>query len=239
MKLKKLVQTLLISTALLMPVPSFSSGIPVVDVASIAEAIKTIIELQKHYSELKEQTGLSIDQLQALTGARGLANLVNDPTSRYYIPAEYQEVLQLTAGIAGGDYDDLQNRVDALLNAAKIIDVGDTAFGAASIEGQAFVADQNQIAINSALAEESYNEASRRTANLQVLLDRVNTADDAKEIADLQARISAEQLMLTNEQNKLIALSETQEAYWERREQQIKEGRIKALGNGEITEIVW
>ena len=98
---------------------------------------------------------------------------------------------------------------------------------------------QNQIAINGALAEAAYDEANLRTANLQTLLDRINSAEDPKEIADLQARISAEQLMLSNEQIKLAALSETQETYWERQQQRSKEERLRVLGNGTINIPNW
>jgi len=238
--MKKLLRILAISISLaLTPIASIAGGIPVIDVASIAEAIKTLIQLEKEFSELQEQTGLSTEQLRSLTGARGMADLVNDPTSRYYIPAKYQDILKLTAGIAGGDYDALQDRVAELLNAAKILDITDTGYVAGSKEYDAFVSDQNQIALNSALAEEAYDAANRRTENLQFLLEEINNAEDPKDIADLQARISAEQLMLTNEQNKLIALNQTQEAYWQRQNQRTKEERIKALGDGDLQTIDW
>ena len=237
MKLKKLIRTIAMTLTLSLPLPALAGGVPVIDVASIAEAIKTLIQLEKQFSELQEQTGLSEEQLRSLTGARGLADLVNDPDSRYYIPAEYLDILKLTAGIAGGDYDALQDRIDVILDEAIVLDVDDTGLVDGSDEYNAYVSDQNQIAINTALAEEAYNEANRRTANLQTLLDQINSAEDPKEIADLQARISAEQLMLSNEQNKLAALDQAERAYWQRQQQRSKEIGLKALGAGVITHI--
>jgi|TARA_R110001606_G_scaffold366348_1_gene521461 type IV secretion system protein VirB5 len=241
MKIKKLAQAVAISATicLSMPTPSYATGIPVIDVASIAQAIEQLVQLQQQFSELQAQTGLSEEQLRSLTGARGLADLVNDPSSRYYIPSEYQDLLKLTAGIEGGDYNALQNRVGDLLAAAEILNLEETGFKAGSKEAKTFVSDQNQIAINGALAEAAYDEANLRTANLQTLLDRINSAEDPKEIADLQARISAEQLMLSNEQIKLAALSETQETYWERQQQRSKEERLRVLGNGTINIPNW
>lgn len=236
---QKFIRATILATTLALSLPSMAGGIPVIDVASIAEAVKTLLQLQKQFSELQEQTGLSEEQLRSMTGSRSMADLVNDPQSRFYIPAEYQDVLKLTAGINGGDYDGLQNRIEQLLEAATLLDIEDTPYGADSLEGQAYVADQNQIALNSALAEEAYNEANRRTENLQVLLDRVNHAEDPKDIADLNARIAAEQLMISNEQNKLLALQQNQAAYWERQNQRRKEAKIKALGNGELPEFEW
>jgi type IV secretion system protein VirB5 len=232
MKIKKLAKTIALSATicLSMPTPSYATGIPVIDVASIAQAIQQLAQLHQQFTELQAQTGLSEEQLRSLTGARGLADLVNDPSSRYYIPSEYQDLLKLTAGIEGGDYNALQNRVGDLLAAAEILNLEETGFKAGSKEAKTFVSDQNQIAINGALAEAAYDEANLRTANLQTLLDRINTAEDPKEIADLQARISAEQLMLSNEQIKLSALSETQETYWERQQQRSKEEKLRLLG---------
>lgn len=236
---QKIIRSSVLAMALTLPLPSMASGIPVIDVAAIAEAIKTFMQLQKQFTELQEQTGLSEEQLRSITGSRGMADLVNDPNSRFYIPAEYQDVLKLTAGVSGGDYDDLQNRIEELVETSTLLDVEDTAYGSGSLEGQAYIADQNQIALNSALAEEAYNQANRRTENIQVLLDKVNDADDPKDIADLNARITAEQLMLSNEQNKLIALEQNQAAYWDRQSQRRKEARIKALGNGQLPDMDW
>lgn len=236
---QKIIRSSMLAMALTFPLPSMASGIPVIDVASIAEAIKAYMQLQKQFTELQEQTGLSEEQLRSLTGSRGMADLVNDPNSRFYIPAEYQDVLKLTAGVSGGDYDDLQNRIEELVETSTLLNVEDTAYGSESLEGQAYIADQNQIALNSALAEEAYNQANRRTENIQVLLDKVNDADDPKDIADLNARITAEQLMLSNEQNKLIALEQNQAAYWDRQSQRRKEARIKALGNGQLPDMDW
>lgn len=243
MKLNKSLKAFICAFALTLsmglPVQSMASGIPVVDIASIAQTIKQLLEMQKQFSELQNQTGLAADQLDSLTGVRNMADLVNDPSSRYYIPADYQDILKLTAMIQGGDYDGLQDRLGDILDAVTLLDIDDTAYASGSIEAEDYVADQNQIALNSALAEAAYNEANDRTANIQVLLDKVNDATDPKDIADLQARIAAEQLMLTNEQNKLIALEQTQAAYWERQQQRKKEGRIMALGKGEYTNVDW
>lgn len=236
---RKFIAASFVAATLSLPLPSMAGGIPVIDVAAIAEAVKTLIQLEKQFSELQEQTGLTEEQLRSMTGSRSMADLVNDPESRFYIPAEYQDVLKLTAGINGGDYDGLQNRIENLLEAATLLDIDDSPYEPDSVEGQAYVADQNQIALNSALAEAAYDEANRRTENLQILLDKVNDAEDPKDIADLNARIAAEQLMLTNEQNKLLALQQSQSAYWERQSQRRKEGSIKALGGQEYSNIDW
>ena len=57
---------------------------------------------------------------------------------------------------------------------------------------------------------------------------------ESKDIADLTARIGAEQAMLTNESNKLIALNQARESFWETRRQQGYELKKQALGSPEF-----
>jgi type IV secretion system protein VirB5 len=211
------------------------TGIPVVDAASIAkDAIswaKQVADMKLQYDQLVDEYDQAVKNYESITGIRNMADLVNNPASRYYIPAEYQDVLQLSAGIMGGDYDDLQNRVAALREGAKLLDIDDSWIDEDSIAGIAFVAAQNQIAINSALSEKAFDEINLRTNNLQTLLDKVNDAPDGKDIADLTARIAAEQAMLTNESNKLTALNQARESFWETRKQQGYERRKISLGS--------
>jgi type IV secretion system protein VirB5 len=61
------------------------------------------------------------------------------------------------------------------------------------------------------------------------LLDKVNAAPDAKDIADLQARIQVEQVMLQNESNKLQALQQLAAA---QRDLQIQQGREISIKSG-------
>jgi type IV secretion system protein VirB5 len=232
--MKNLMNYLFLSVLFILPTGNARAGVPVIDATKIAkDAIswaKQVADMKLQYDQLVDQYDQAVENFESITGIRNMADLVNNPASRYYIPAEYQDVLQLSAGIVGGDYDDLQDRVTALREGAKILDIEDTELDPDSLAGIAFVAAQNQIAINSALSEKAFNEINLRTNNLQILLDKVNDAPDSKDIADLTARINAEQAMLTNEGNKLIALNQARESFWETRKQQGYELRKKALG---------
>jgi len=56
----------------------------------------------------------------------------------------------------------------------------------------------------------------------------VNNAPDAKDIADLQGRIQAEQVMMQNEANKLAMLQQLASAQRDLAMQQAAERRMKA-----------
>lgn len=70
----------------------------------------------------------------------------------------------------------------------------------------------HQIAIYQAMAQEAYARTQVRYKNIQDMLDDIKNSKEPKEVLDLQARIQAEQAMLLNEQNQLLALGQLQQS---------------------------
>ena len=66
MNLKPLALSILL---LLSPVPGWTSGIPTVDAAALAQRITQMQHLLKQYEEMLNQTGLDLDQLDQLMGS--------------------------------------------------------------------------------------------------------------------------------------------------------------------------
>lgn len=193
------------------------AGIPVIDVTSIAQQIAQVTAWGKQYVQMYEQYQQMQQQYNSLNGARGMASLVNNPALRQYLPADYQTILN-------GGYGNWAS----IRAAAKVMGVDETYIGAGTRTAQAFNANAMQTALNRSTAEDAYKQASNRFADIQVLLDRVNNAPDAKDIADLQARIQAEQVMMQNEQNKLAMLSQLAQAQRDLAAQQSIEMRMKS-----------
>jgi type IV secretion system protein VirB5 len=171
--------------------------------AQYAQMVKELQQLEKEYA--------------SLNGVRGMANLVNSPISRKYLPEEYKDVLANGVG-----------QWEVIYNTAKRFDISTSSLGASSDSAQAFKQIGKQAALNRAAAEEAYKNASKRFADIQALLEKVNDAPDAKDIADLQARIQAEQVMMQNEANKLAALAQLASAQRDLQMQQAAERRMKA-----------
>ncbi|CAA9890771.1 conserved exported hypothetical protein [Candidatus Methylobacter favarea] len=151
------------------------------------------------------QMANQLSQLQqtynSLNGARGMGNLVNNPALRQYLPENYQSILN-------GGYG---NSAD-IRQAAKLFGIEDTTLDVNGSTALSFESNANQAAINRAMAEDAYTRASQRFADIQVLLDKVNDTNDAKDVEDLQARIQAEQVMLQNESIKLAMVQQLAEA---------------------------
>ncbi|MEQ1766042.1 MAG: type IV secretion system protein, partial [Methylotenera sp.] len=124
---------------------------------------------------------------------------------------------------------------NAIRAASRLTSFADLGLDPNSEAGKAFEATGRQAAINRATYEEAYRKAGQRFDDLQVLLDRVNAAPDAKDIADLQARIQAEQVMQQNENTKLAMLANLSKAQQDLALQQDREIRMRksksVLGN--------
>ena len=152
-----------------------------------------------------------------LNGVRNMGSLVNNPVSRKYLPDDYQTILSNGVG-----------QWEAIRDAAKKFEIASTSLSASSDAARAFEQVAKQAAINRAGAEEAYRTASQRFSDIQVLLDRVNSAPDAKDIADLQGRIQAEQVMMQNEANKLQMLAQLASAQKDLHNQQVNEISMKS-----------
>ena len=85
------------------------------------------------------------------------------------------------------------------------------------------------------MTSEAYKKASERIRDIQVLLNKVNDAPDAKDIADLQARIQAETTMLQNEQAKITMMVKLQEIQEKKSNQLATEIGIRAIEKAPLT----
>ena len=209
------------------------AGIPVIDGANLANSIQQVIAWGKQYQQMVQQ----IQQLQtqitqakqtfdSLNGVRGMADLVNNPALRTYLPQDWNTALQVIS--TPGSYAGLSGSVNAIRDASKLLDVAASNLSPTSDAGRAFQASQNQAATNRAMGEAGYKAASDRIANIQTLLDKVNAAPDQKDILDLQARIQAEQAMVQNENVKLAVMMQLQQAQRDIQAQQAREISMKS-----------
>ncbi len=197
---------------------SAQAGIPVIDGANLAQAIIQVQSWAQQYEQMVQQIQQMQQQYNSISGIRNMGSLVNNPAARQYLPPDYSTILSQGVG-----------NWQAIYNAAKKFDIGNSSLSGSSDVAQAFQAVAKQAAINRAGAELAYSTASQRFSDIQVLLDKVNNAPDAKDMADLQGRIQAEQVMMQNEANKLQMLQQLASAQRDLQNQQAREISLKAL----------
>ncbi len=220
---KKLFAALALSSSLLTSIPAHA-GIPVIDAANLANTLQNLVKWGEQLNAMQQQYTQQVAQFNSLNGARGMANLVNNPALRKYLPQNYQDILTNGYGNSA-----------AIRSASRLTSFSDLGLNPSSPSSLAFEANARQISINRATYEDGYLKAGQRFDDLQVLLDKVNTSPDAKDIADLQARIQAEQVMQQNESTKLAMLanlSKAQEDLARQQDRELKMQKSKSvLGN--------
>lgn len=204
-------------TASLLGGNTANAGIPVIDAAAVTQAVLQVQSWAQQFQQMQAQFTQMQQQYTSLNGIRNMASLVNNPALRAYLPQNYQQILNSGYGNSS-----------AIRTASKVWDITQTPLSPTSDTGKAYEANGVQAALNRATAEAGYQAASNRFADIQVLLDQVNAAPDAKDIADLQARIQAEQVMMANEQNKLAMLGQLAAAQKDLEHQAAMERQIKS-----------
>lgn len=148
-----------------------------------SEWVKQLTAMKDQYDKLQEQ----VDITKGITDLASIKNSVEDKAAWSYLPDDYNTVVNDGVGSSAGIVDFI--KAEAGLTSSELLE-----------------SNQKQAAINRALGDLAYEQASNRRAKLQSMLDTIETTVDPKEKEDLQSRILAEQTMLQNEQIKLSSI---------------------------------
>lgn len=176
--------------------------IPVTDGASIAKSVENQIETMAKWKMQYDQMVSQIDQMKqqyaAVTGARGMGELFNNPQLRDYLPQDWQGVYD---SVKSGGYAGLSGRAESIYDNNKVYDA---CAGFVSNEQRTNCEAQAvKGAQDKAFALDAYDAAKNRLSQIDQLMQQINQTQDPKAIAELQGRIAAEQAMIQNEQTKL------------------------------------
>jgi type IV secretion system protein VirB5 len=213
------------------------AGIPVIDVTAVANLIQQVMYwqqqisgMQKQYDQLKESNDQLTQTHNAMTGNRGMEQLL--PTSelaRNYLPPSYEELMNTLNGTSTG-YAGLAGQVQSIMKANSTL--SGTQMEALSPELRQIVEQGRQsAALLNGMTQSAYQNTSQRFSALQLLISRIASAQDPKAIQDLQARILAEQNMLTNEQTKLQSLYQVAHSEELMRQQRAREQAASGVGS--------
>lgn len=226
----------LAASALLTPLHA-RAGIPVIDFAAVANLIQQIMYWQQQISAMQKQFDelqASKEQLQqtygAMTGTRGMDQLLStSDAQRNYLPQNYNDLMGLASGSSSG-YAGLSGQVQSIMNANKILT--SSQMDALSPEMRQTVEQGRQAsALLNGMTRSAYQITSQRFSALQQLINAIGRTNDPKAIQELQARIQAEQNMLTNEQTKLQSLYQIAKAEEAAQQQRIREQAMRDVGS--------
>ena len=178
---------------------SQAQGIPVIDIANLIQTIQQVLnDITKIENQVQQITALQ-GQLSSITGARNLGAILNNPALQNYVPAN---AFTLVNAIDANGYAGLTDTARSLRNATMIYNCLDRV-GAARTSCQATLAQPYQ---QKGLLQDAMRSASGRLAQITSLMGQINGTNDQKAVLEIQARIGAENAMLTHEVSQIQML---------------------------------
>jgi len=191
-----------------------AQGIPVVDQTSILKQIESITQLKSQLDALHQQ----IDQAQQLYGSLNkltniadVANVLNDPEIRKALPSDFVSIEGLFKGNGSGSIGQ---------SASKFLESNSSyQTGADDFYAKELSRIQNKNAGQMSLGQQIYDAATKRIDGIDELREKISSTGDAKGIADLQARLQAEQAFLQTDVLRMEGLQMVQRAQTEVDEQ--------------------
>ena len=202
-------------------------GIPVIDVAALTQLLQQMQYWLQQIQLMKNQLDQAQQAYRAVTGPRGMQNLLAG-SLRNYLPPDWNQMIGVLNN-ASATYNGLAAQVQTAMNANAVLSTGQVAALSAR-DRQILVKGRQAAALVQVTSQAAYENTSQRFGAIQQLINAIGAAGDAKAIADLQGRISAEQAMLQNEQTKLQVLFQTAQAEQWAQQQRVREESLNAVG---------
>lgn len=194
--------------AILMPVGLASAqGIPVIDQTAIAKQIESITQLKSQLDALNQQLQQAqqlYGSLNKVTNMADVASLLNDPSIRKALPQDFNAIEGLLRGSGTGIVGAAASKYRES-NSTYRTDAND-------FYAQELTRVQNQNAGQMSLGQQIYGAATKRIDGIDQLRQKISSAADAKDIADLQARLQAESAFLQTDVLRMQGLQMVQQA---------------------------
>jgi len=193
-----------------------ASGIPVVDVAGLAQAVAQYTTMVEELATLKQQYDTAVEQLSSLkeqaetmksmydslSGVSGHANMLNGAVSQLhsFLPAELQDISGLMTGQVAA--------LAASLRSANEEFTGDVVFPGQGLLRKKAQYDKagDYVFGYAAQAKAAFDGFAARRATLESLSTAATTATTPKATLDLIAKTSAENALLLNDIALMLAL---------------------------------
>jgi type IV secretion system protein VirB5 len=219
-----------IAVAIGVTAPARSQGIPVIDVAAIAQLIQQIAYWEEQITAMANQLNQLRETYSAMTGSRGMEGILPTTTQqRNYLPSNYAELMGVVNG-SSTSYAGLSSQVQAVLQANAVL--SNAQMQSLSPETRRVIEQgRKSAAMVATLSQAAYQNTSQRFAALQQLIQTIGATTDQKAIEELQARVNSEQAMLANEQAKLQSLSEIAKSEDLALKQRVREQVISSHGS--------
>lgn len=200
--------TVPVLAALILGVPATSAfaigglGDIVYDPSNYVQAIKQVQAWEQQYQQMTQaltKAEATFQQVKsgvdAATGNRGFGDLLNNPLLKVIVPAD------LSGQLSGLNRTGLlTGNAAALRRSTVVYNCGDITDAGAKVACQALL---GQNAQTQAVQQNTMALLNQRTTQIDALRGQIDATSDPKSIAELQARLLAEEAQVTNDQNKV------------------------------------
>ena len=200
------VLAVLFAVTIFIPRNTSAGGIPVIDAASLAQAIQQVMHMMEQIEHMKNQLAVAEKELDRISGSRGMGNILHS-TYDLAVTVDQTEILE-DVGLKSAEKNGLVGK-----------------------EADLFDEGNKNVALRLGQSQKSLEQATERFSELSKLVAMVNNCPDQKDILDLQARIQAEQVLLQNEMVKLTMLQAQAEARKAAHEAKIQQALINCKGD--------
>lgn len=226
-------KALAIAGGLSMAAPAFAQGIPVYDSSTFLQTLSTVKNTLAMIEQGKQQIAQATDMFNSvnkLTNVNQIASSLNTDAVRHLLPSEARDIQRLmSSDMAGlGSLGSSATRI----RSNNRVELPDLRPGATAFErsGRDTLARNGDMAArDAAIAEAAYGVTARRTAGLEELRSSLDSASDAKDVMDIQARVGVENAHIQNDAVQLQALQMRQAAEARLRSQRESETSLAKL----------
>lgn len=225
MNLRKFFSSVVFGGAMLFAALPARAGIPVIDVANLANSVQQVIAWGQQYTQMLDQINQlqqQMSQLQTMTskleGVRNLGTILNDPSIRAALPPDMRDSTQLLLNPSA-----LTTSTANLQQILASFGVNATAYPTAGTSQADLIGRMQQILAAS----------QGRENQLGQLAQRVNTTSDAKDSMDMMNRNVLEAASVNNQLMQTVASVEAARQAAELRkiaDDQAYFARVKAAG---------
>lgn len=214
--MKKLIFTLAVTSCLCMTTNNANAaGVTVNDPVAIAKQILQYKTQLEQYARQYEQLQQAINQAKAMTGTRLMGNMLNtvlDQDLRRALPADLGSLLDPSSGSFSMSAEEVVSILEVMQERYDPVKIEDFGENADLPWHKAYSQHSKTTHSTLAASETAYNNTAKRVESYETFLSELNNSEDVKTTADLQARISVENGILTNEMLRMMSLQMQQQA---------------------------
>ncbi len=173
-----------------------AQGIPVFDSSTFAQMVTSLTVLREHLNQAQAT-------YNAVSGVRGLGDVLYNPALRQYLPADWTRVYD---GAMAGGYAGISGTLGVIRAAERLAGTVE--------EQQARIVTRSRTttATDKAVGVHAFEGAQARLAQIESLMGQINRTRDPKAIQEVQARIAVEQAAVQHETTKLELVAMLQRA---------------------------